>query len=128
MRMRRVAGCLLPLVCAALSAVAMAAQTRGAAGAAQAGAGRVEPGRVLYKSVGCYQCHSDEAQGSVHGPRLGPNPVAFARFSSYVRNPTAQMPPYTSLVLSDQNLADIYAFVAARPTPPAVASIPLLAR
>ena len=37
------------------------------------------------------------------------------------------MPPYTAVVLSDQDLADIYAFLEARPKPPAVNSIPLLA-
>jgi mono/diheme cytochrome c family protein len=89
-------------------------------------AGRVESGAALYRKTGCYQCHADEGQGSVHGPRLGPNPVAYARFSSYVRNPSAQMPPYTAVVLSDQDMADIYAFLAARPRPPAIERIPLL--
>jgi hypothetical protein len=36
------------------------------------------------------------------------------------------MPPYTVKVASDGDLADIYAFVAARPAAPPVASIPLL--
>ena len=89
--------------------------------------GRVEAGAKLYGTVGCYQCHSNEGQGGVQGPRIGPNPVPFARFSSYIRNPTGDMPPYTSAVLSNQDLADIYAFLAARPQPPALNSIPLLA-
>ena len=97
--------------------------------AAQAAAppGRVEAGAKLYGTVGCYQCHSNEGQGGVQGPRIGPNPIPFARFSSYIRNPTGDMPPYTSAVLSNQDLADIYAFLAARPQPPALNSIPLLA-
>jgi hypothetical protein len=37
------------------------------------------------------------------------------------------MPPYTEKVLSAQDMADIYAFVRARPRPPAVSAIPLLA-
>jgi len=36
------------------------------------------------------------------------------------------MPPYTSKVLSDAELADIYAFVQAAPLPPKVDSNPLL--
>lgn len=92
-----------------------------------ASAGRVDAGAKLYVSTGCYQCHSNQAQGGAQGPRLGPDPVPFARFSSYVRNPAGQMPPYTSVVLSDQDLADIYAWVEARPEPPALSSIPLLA-
>ena len=96
-----------------------------AAQAAAAPPGRVEAGAKLYGTVGCYQCHSNEGQGGVQGPRIGPNPVPFARFSSYLRNPTGDMPPYTAAVLSDQDLADIYAFLAARPQPPALNSIPL---
>jgi mono/diheme cytochrome c family protein len=99
----------------------------GQAPAAAAPAGRVEAGAKLYGTVGCYQCHSNEGQGGVQGPRIGPSPVPFARFSSYIRNPTGDMPPYTAAVLSDQDLADIYAFLAARPQPPPLNSIPLLA-
>jgi hypothetical protein len=36
------------------------------------------------------------------------------------------MPPYTTKVLSDSDLANIYAFLQSRPTPPPVESIPLL--
>ena len=63
-------------------------------------------------SYGCYQCHGREAQGSSStGPRLGPRPIAFAAFSRYVRRPTGQMPPYTAKVVSDTDMANIYAYV-----------------
>ena len=88
-------------------------------------AGNAEQGKKLYVSYGCYQCHGYEAQGSnATGPRLGPRPIAFAAFSRYVRQPTGQMPPYTTKVVSDADMADIYAFVSARPAP--VTNIPLL--
>jgi ubiquinol-cytochrome c reductase cytochrome c subunit len=87
--------------------------------------GNVEMGKKLYVSYGCYQCHGYEAQGSnATGPRLGPRPIAFAAFNRYVRQPTGQMPPYTTKVLSDSDMANIYAFVAARPAAPT--NIPLL--
>jgi mono/diheme cytochrome c family protein len=87
--------------------------------------GNAETGRKLYVSYGCYQCHGYEAQGSnATGPRLGPRPIAYAAFSRYVRQPTNQMPPYTTKVVSDADLANIYAFVAARPAP--ASNIPLL--
>jgi ubiquinol-cytochrome c reductase cytochrome c subunit len=90
-------------------------------------AGNAEQGQKLYVSYGCYQCHGREAQGSsATGPRLGPRPIAFTAFSRYVRNPTGQMPPYTSRVVTDAAMADIYAFVQARPAPPAAQTIPLL--
>jgi mono/diheme cytochrome c family protein len=89
--------------------------------------GRPDIGAQLYAADGCYSCHANEAQGGMHGPRLGPGPISFARFSWYVRQPTRTMPPYSPVVLSDQEIADIYAFVAAQPEPPALSSIPLLA-
>jgi mono/diheme cytochrome c family protein len=90
-------------------------------------AGRAANGATLYKKVGCYQCHADEAQGGLAGPRIGPDPIPFARFAQYVRNPAGEMPPYTDKVVSSQDLADIYAFLQARPRPPAVNAIPQLA-
>jgi mono/diheme cytochrome c family protein len=88
-------------------------------------AGNVAGGKKLYVSYGCYQCHGHEAQGSkATGPRLGPRPIAFTAFSRYVRQPTNQMPPYTTKVLSDADMANIYAFVASRPA--AATNVPLL--
>ena len=90
-------------------------------------AGSAETGAVLFRSVGCYQCHANEAQGGANGPRIGPDPIPFDRFSRYVKNPTGSMPPYTTKVLSDQDMADVYAFLRARTRPPAIDTIPLLA-
>jgi len=90
-------------------------------------AGNSEAGKKLFLSYGCYQCHGREAQGSsATGPRLGPRPIAFTAFSRYVRRPTGQMPPYTARVVSDADMANIYAYVQSRTPPPALQSIPLL--
>jgi mono/diheme cytochrome c family protein len=86
-----------------------------------------DAGAALYKKNGCYECHVNDAQGGPQGPRLGPNPIPLPRFVAYVRNPTGDMPPFTAKVISDQDLASIYAFLQARPTPPPVKDIPLLA-
>ena len=87
-------------------------------------AGNVEKGRLGFLRVGCAQCHGREAQGSpTTGPRLGPNGIPYAAFARYVREPRLQMPPYTEKILSDAELADLYAFVQSRPkaaTPPAL--------
>jgi mono/diheme cytochrome c family protein len=89
--------------------------------------GNADEGKKLFLSYGCYQCHGREAQGSsATGPRLGPRPIAFTAFSRYVRRPTGQMPPYTAKVVSDADLANIYAYVQSRATPAAAQSIPLL--
>src|SRR6266508_6185164 len=77
----------------------------------------VDRGKQIYMKVGCYQCHGREAQGASTGPRLGPDPLPLAAFTRAVRTPRNEMPPYTARVLSDAEIADVYAFVSARPRP-----------
>ena len=89
--------------------------------------GNAKTGQTLFLKIGCYQCHGNEGQGGAAGPRIGAAPMlAFRAFATYLRAPRGEMPPYTEKVLSEQNLADIYAYLAALPRPPAVDSVPLL--
>lgn len=92
-----------------------------------AGAGNAQNGKQLYTSAGCYLCHNGEGQGGA-GPRLAlnSNMMAFAAFVHQCREPSNQMPPYTTKVLSDAQLADIYAFLRSIPKPLEASSIPLL--
>jgi ubiquinol-cytochrome c reductase cytochrome c subunit len=85
-------------------------------------------GERLYMSYGCYECHGTEGQGSTQtgASRIGPIQIPFAPFVAYIRQPTAQMPPYSAKSVSDAELADIYAFLLTRSTSPAAKSIPLL--
>ena len=119
----------LRLVILLAAASALLAQTPGTAtkgsAAAVAPSGNAQNGKKFFESYGCYQCHGHEAQGGV-GPRLGPRPLSWTAFSRYVRQPTDQMPPYTAKVVPDQELADIYAFLAAIPAPPNAKGIPIL--
>jgi mono/diheme cytochrome c family protein len=117
----------LTLVMVIVGALCLAsqAQTRQPAASDNAPAGNAENGKKLYAQYGCYQCHGYAAQGGV-GPRLAPRPLVFASFSRYVRQPSGEMPPYTVKVLSDSQLADVYAFLRSVPQPPSVDSIPLL--
>jgi len=89
--------------------------------------GNAERGATLFRQNGCFQCHANEGQGGAQGPRIGPNPPSLARFTWYIRNPSGGMPPYTAVVITDQDLADIHAFLESRPQPAAVEDIPLLA-
>lgn len=104
------------------------AQTPAAAPkAATAPTGNAQNGKRVYTRYGCYECHGREGQGSTAtGPRLGPRPMPFEAFVSYVRHPAGEMPPYTGKIVSDSDLADIYAFLESLPQPPAAKSIPLL--
>jgi len=113
-------------VAAATGRVASQSPTPASAQAPATPRGDPEKGKALYSKNACYQCHNNEAQGGAAGPRLGPDPIPLQRFVAYVRAPRGEMPPYTATVMSDQELADVYAFVQARPRPPAIGSIPLL--
>jgi ubiquinol-cytochrome c reductase cytochrome c subunit len=93
--------------------------------------GDAQKGRVAFMSAGCYTCHGTVGQGGA-GARLAPNPLALEAFTAYVRSGrrgwsvTGGMPGYRAAVLSDQDLADIRAYLASIPAPPPAASIPLL--
>ncbi len=84
-------------------------------------------GKQLYSRDGCYECHGRAGQGSIlSGPRVGPDPIPFSALVSYVRQPRGQMPPYTRKVLSDAELADIYAFLQTLPKPAEARDISIL--
>lgn len=89
--------------------------------------GNAENGKRLFTRDGCYQCHGREGQGSnMSGPRIAPDPVPLDVLTRYVRKPTGEMPPYTAKVVTDQELADIYAYLQSRPHPPAAKAAALL--
>ena len=52
--------------------------------------------------------------------------MPFPAFTNQLRTPRNQMPPYTAKVLSDADVADIYAYLQTLPQPPKVESVPLL--
>ena len=81
-------------------------------------------GKKLYTTVGCYECHGRVGQGGSAGPRLAPRPVPLQALVAYVRHPSGAMPPYTSKLVTDAQLADIHAFLAS--IPPPAKDIPLL--
>ena len=104
------------------------AQNAGQSEKSAAPAGNVENGKKIFTKDGCYECHGREGQGAAQGagPRIGPPPLPLDAFTTYVRQPGGQMPPYTSKVLSDQELADIYAYLQSRPKATPSKDIPLL--
>ena len=89
-------------------------------------AGNAENGKKQFRTHGCVSCHSYSGQGGA-GARLAQTKLAQAAFIAYVRNPApGGMPPYRAKVMSDQELADVWAYIRTFPEPPAAASIPLL--
>jgi mono/diheme cytochrome c family protein len=84
-------------------------------------------GKRLYAADGCYQCHGRAAQGArPTGPRLARTDLPFDAFVQQLRQPSDLMPPYTRVVMSDKDVADIYAYLKTLPEPPKLADIPIL--
>src|ERR1700760_4056184 len=94
------------------------------AGILMAGPAKAEPsaanGHALFVNVGCYQCHVYQGQGGAAGPRIAPDPLPFDGLAAFVRTTSGEMPPYTTTILSDGDLADIYAYLQSIPRPPAL--------
>ena len=85
-----------------------------------------EKGKAAFVRHGCFQCHGFLGQGGSAGKTLAPNPPPFETFSVFVRNTSGAMPPFQKAILSDEDLADIYAYLRALPRPPDYKTIPLL--
>ena len=91
-------------------------------------AGSAERGYQSYMKYMCYTCHGTVGQGADRGtgPKLAPGLLPYPAFALQTRTPRLDMPPYRQQFLSDQELADIYAYLATvKPSPPAK-EIPLL--
>lgn len=88
--------------------------------------GNAAHGKQIFTSYGCYQCHGYVGQGGAAGVRIAPPPISLKAVMAYIRQPTGNMPPYTSKVVSDQDVADIYSYLQSIPAPPPVKDIPLL--
>lgn len=84
-------------------------------------------GQLLFTKYGCSECHLSQGQGSrATGARLAPTQIPLSGFISYVRQPTGEMPPYTQKTVSNEELADMYAFLHSVPQPSPWKTIPLL--
>jgi mono/diheme cytochrome c family protein len=94
---------------------------------AQTKAGDASNGQRLFEKDGCYQCHGHVGQGGTAGARLSQTKLPLAAFTVIVRNPpSGGMPPFRAKVLSDQEIADIYAYIKTFPEPKPLKDIPLL--
>jgi ubiquinol-cytochrome c reductase cytochrome c subunit len=107
--------------------IALSALAAGLAlGQASALAASAEKGKQAFLQHGCWQCHGYQGQGGVAGLKLAPNPIPFDTLSTFVRTTNRAMPPFTKDILSDEDLADIYAYLQSIPKDPDPGNIPLL--
>ena len=100
--------------------VAARALTLGAGGfdpparAQDAPNGDAANGQRVYLADGCFTCHGRSGQGgNYYGttPTLAKTELPFEGFKQQLRDPVRVMPAYSQAVLSDQETADIYAFL-----------------
>jgi mono/diheme cytochrome c family protein len=79
--------------------------------------GDVARGRESYHAFGCWQCHGTTgAGGGWQGPKIAPTPIPFAAFVLQLRTPRGNMPHYPEQLLSDRDVADLYAFLSSIPS------------
>jgi ubiquinol-cytochrome c reductase cytochrome c subunit len=111
------------------SASGATAQTAPAAAAPAnaAPSGDAVAGKANFMKYGCYECHGTVGSGNYFsGIKIAPHPLPFAVVTKYVRNPTADMPSYSTKILPEKDLADIYAYLSSIPAGKPAADIPLL--
>jgi mono/diheme cytochrome c family protein len=113
----------------AVAAVAVAALGTGIAAAQDAPKGDVANGKRIFLADNCFTCHGRSGQGGAYNgpaPILAHTALPFEGFKGQVRNPSDDMPAYSDAVLSDQDIADIYAYVQSLPGPRSAKDIAIL--
>jgi mono/diheme cytochrome c family protein len=112
-------GVLAAIAGAGFVAAALAGFT-GAARAQDAPPGDAIEGKRLYLAVGCFTCHGRSGQGgAMNGPApvLAKTQMPFEGFKGQLRSPVNEMPAYSEKIMTDKQVADIYAFVESLPGP-----------
>jgi mono/diheme cytochrome c family protein len=91
-------------------------------------AGSVQRGKQIYVDLACYSCHSLHGQGGGRGswPKISTPLMPWTAFVGLIRRPPRDMPAYTEKWVSDQAVADMYAYLASLKPAPAVKEVPLL--
>ena len=80
--------------------------------------GNVEQGKRIYLADGCFLCHGRVGQGGGYNtpvPSLAKTELPFEPFRLQLRQPADDMPAYSTAVVSDEQIADIYAYVQSLP-------------
>jgi mono/diheme cytochrome c family protein len=100
------------------------------------GSGAQEPvgdaanGAKVYVAVGCFTCHGRSGQGGNFNyvtPVLAKIQWPVEALRAFLRIGVNDMPAYSKEVLSDQQIADVHAFLRSLPGPRSTSEIPQLA-
>ena len=102
-----------------LLGAAIAAMSFGAATAQDAPRGDAKAGLAHFQKYGCYTCHGIVGQGTLRdGPRLNAAAFGYPALVTQLRTPRYEMPAYTTVQISDAEIADIYSYLLNLPKPP----------
>lgn len=96
------------VVFVALAAGALVARAR------DAPKGDAAEGKRLFLADGCFLCHGRAGEGgAMNGPApiLAKTEMPYEGFAAQLRHPINDMPAYSEKIMSDQQIADIYAYV-----------------
>jgi mono/diheme cytochrome c family protein len=86
-------------------------------------------GKRIYLALACFTCHGRSGQGGAYNgpaPILASTALPFDGFKGQIRDPSNDMPAFSDAVLSDKDIADIYAFVKSLPGPRSPKDIAIL--
>jgi len=86
-------------------------------------------GKSVYLAVGCYECHGRSGQGGAFNyptPALAHIEMPVEGFIAFLRAAPNDMPSYSANVLSDQDAADIHAYLSSLPGRQPTKDFPLL--
>jgi mono/diheme cytochrome c family protein len=119
----------LSVVVRSAAVVAVTLASLACAEAQDAPKGDAAKGKQLWLTDGCSYCHGTVGQGGggrAAGLRIASQPIPFGAFINQVRQPANEMPVYVESVLSDRDVADIFAYIQSLPPPPDLKSIRIL--
>jgi mono/diheme cytochrome c family protein len=91
--------------------------------------GDAAEGKRLFVATGCFLCHGRAGEGgALNGPApiLAKTQLPFEGFAGQLRQPVNDMPAYSEQVMSEKQIADIYAFVQSLPGPRPIKDVPIL--
>ena len=111
-----------------LSTALAAACAGGALAQDKAPVASAERGAKLYVDLACHSCHGTHGQGGGRNsePKIRRPLLAWSGYIGLLRKPPRDMPAYTHKWVSDQEAADMYAYLTSLKPVPAVKDIPLL--
>jgi mono/diheme cytochrome c family protein len=112
-----------------ISAAAFFALALGGAAFAEDTAGDAANGKLIYAKMRCFTCHGRAAQGGAFNypaPSLAALELPVEAFQAFLREPPNDMPAFSTALLSDQEAADMWAWLHSLPGRKPTKDFPLL--